>query len=78
MSIPQRNPREILLETDTEYQQLAREHLKYEAELERLTKSAYLNSEDLLQEVTLKKLKLHVKDRMEQIALRHARGQNGQ
>ncbi len=78
MSIPQRNPREILLETDAEYQQLAREHSKYEAELEHLSKSAYLNSEVLLQEVHLKKLKLRVKDRMEQIAMRHAQGLNGQ
>lgn len=78
MSIPQRNPREILLEADAEYQQLAREHSKYEAELERLSKSAYLNSEDLLEEINLKKLKLRVKDRMEQIATRHTRGLNGQ
>ncbi len=78
MSIPQRNPRELLLETDAEYQRLASEHSQYEAELERLSKSAYLNSEDLLEEIHLKKLKLRVKDRMEDIALRHTRGLNGQ
>ena len=78
MSIAQRNAREILLEKNAEYQQLATEHSKYEAELERLSKSAYLNSEDLLEEINLKKLKLRVKDRMEQIALGHARGGNGQ
>ncbi len=78
MPIPQQDPRELLLETDAEFQRLASEHSKYEAELERLSKSAYLSSEDLLEEVNLKKLKLRVKDRMEQIALRHARGSNGQ
>jgi uncharacterized protein YdcH (DUF465 family) len=78
MTIAQRNAREILLEKDAEYQQLASEHSKYEAELDQLSKSAYLNSEALLEEIKLKKLKLRVKDRMEQIALRHAHGGNGQ
>ena len=50
---------------DPEYQRLLQEHSRYEAQLEQLTKSPYLSSEDLLQEVKLKKLKLFVKDAME-------------
>ena len=50
---------------DPEYQRLLQEHSRYEAQLEQLTKSPYLSSEDLLQEVKLKKLKLLVKDAME-------------
>ncbi len=50
---------------DPEYQELLQEHSRYEAQLEQLTKSPYLSSEDLLQEIKLKKLKLLVKDAME-------------
>ena len=50
---------------DAEYQRLLQEHSRYEAQLEQLTKSPYLSSEDLLQETKLKKLKLLVKDAME-------------
>lgn len=71
MSIPMRGPRDVLL--DAEYQRLVQQHSEYEAELERLAKAHYLSSEDLLEEVRLKKMKLRVKDEMEQIAARHRR-----
>jgi uncharacterized protein YdcH (DUF465 family) len=63
-----RTPRDILLETDAEYQRLADQHAKYEAELQKLTSDPYLNSEHLQEEIKLKKLKLHCKDEMERIA----------
>lgn len=75
MAILPSNPREILPELDVEYQRLAQEHSQYEEELQRLTKNAYLSSEDLLQQIKLKKLKLRVKDQMEQILWRRAHGQ---
>ncbi|HXN24570.1 MAG TPA: DUF465 domain-containing protein [Candidatus Dormibacteraeota bacterium] len=75
MAILPTNPREILPELDIEYQRLAQEHSQYEEELQNLTKSSYLNSEDLLQQIKLKKLKLRVKDQMEQILWRRAHGQ---
>ena len=65
-----RSPRDILLETDAEYQRLAEQHSKYQAELNRISTSSYLSSEDLLEEIRLKKLKLHVKDEMEMLAAR--------
>jgi uncharacterized protein YdcH (DUF465 family) len=46
------------------------QHQKYEAELQRISHSQFLNSEDLLEEIKLKKLKLHVKDEMESLAAR--------
>ena len=70
----QRNPRDILLDADAEYQRLAEQHSKYEAELQRLTKAPYLSSEDLLEEIKLKKMKLHCKDEMQRIASRIQRG----
>jgi uncharacterized protein YdcH (DUF465 family) len=70
MATLQRNPRDILLETDAEYQRLAEQHQHYEAELQKISKAPYLSSEDLLEEIKLKKMKLHCKDEMERIALR--------
>jgi uncharacterized protein YdcH (DUF465 family) len=65
-----RSPRDILLETDAEYQRLAEQHSKYQAELNRISTATYLSSEDLLEEIRLKKLKLHIKDEMEFLAAR--------
>ena len=70
MATMARNPRDILLDTDAEYQRLAEQHAKYEAELQKLTSDPYLNSEHLLEEIKLKKMKLYCKDEMERIAAR--------
>ena len=70
MASLQRSPRDILLDTDAEYQRLAEQHSKYEAELQQLTSTPYLNSEALLEEIQLKKMKLYCKDEMERIAAR--------
>jgi len=70
MATPQRSPRDVIGETDAEYQRLAEQHSKYEAELLKLSATPYLNSEDLLEEIKLKKMKLHCKDEMERIAAR--------
>ena len=60
-----REIREQLLTYDQEFQKLAEKHKEYEAELKQLSQEAYLNLEDLQQQITLKKLKLSVKDAME-------------
>jgi uncharacterized protein YdcH (DUF465 family) len=65
-----RSPRDILLDSDAEYQRLVEQHSKYQAELHRIATATYLSSEDLLEEIRLKKLKLHVKDEMEVLAAR--------
>ncbi len=67
----QRNPRDVIVETDAEYQRLSEKHRQYEAELQNLTHSPYHNSEDLIEEIRLKKLKLHVKDEMERLIARN-------
>lgn len=68
MGTTQRNPRDLILDGDTEYQRLAQQHQQYDTELRKLTSSTFLNSEDLIEEIKLKKLKLHCKDEMERIA----------
>ena len=68
-------PREIrdhLMASSDEFQRLAAEHSRYEAQLEQLTKEPYLSSEAILQQLELKKLKLRVKDQMERIIARAA------
>ena len=60
-----REIREQLLTYDQEFQKLAQQHSEYEAQLRQLSQSSYLNLEDLQREITLKKLKLRVKDAME-------------
>ena len=70
MATAQRSPRDVIGETDAEYQRLAEQHRQYDAELQKISKSPYLNSEDLLEEIKLKKMKLHCKDEMERIAAR--------
>jgi uncharacterized protein YdcH (DUF465 family) len=80
MASVQRNPRDVLFDADAEYQRLAEEHSKYDAELQRILKAPYLSSEDLLEEIKLKKMKLHCKDEMERIAarLQHLRAKRTQ
>jgi uncharacterized protein YdcH (DUF465 family) len=63
--------KEHLLTTDSEFRELAREHGKYDARLRELSALAYPNDEEQLEEVTLKKKKLAVKDQMQEIMLRH-------
>lgn len=63
--------REELIMKDPEFRELAREHKRYEMRLSELTSLAHPNDEEQLEEITLKKKKLAVKDQMQEILLRH-------
>jgi uncharacterized protein len=63
--------RQSLMAVDAEFRRLAEEHSRCESQLEQILKEPYLSSEDLLQEVALKKFKLRLKDQMELIVARH-------
>ena len=67
--------REELIMNDPEFRELAREHGRYEARLSELTALAYPNDEEQLEEITLKKKKLAVKDQMHEIMLRHQKSE---
>jgi uncharacterized protein YdcH (DUF465 family) len=67
MPISQRDIREQLLASSPEFQQLAQEHSRYEAQIEQLSKSAFLSTEHFTQEAELKKQRLRVKDQMERL-----------
>lgn len=60
-----------LMEHDDEFSRMAREHAEYERQLQALSSRPFLTEAEQLQEVTLKKRKLSLKDRMEQIIQRY-------
>jgi uncharacterized protein YdcH (DUF465 family) len=59
------------LDRDEEYRQLEAQHHEYESRLGELAAKAVLSDEEQVEETTLKKKKLQLKDRMYQIARRH-------
>ena len=71
MPVTTQDVRQFLMARDPEFRSLAEEHSRCESQLEQIVKSPYLSAEDLIQEATLKKLKLRLKDRMEFILSRH-------
>ncbi len=56
-----------LLQTDEEYRQLASQHHDLDERLHTLAARSYLSEPEQLEEVTLKKRKLQLKDQMENI-----------
>ncbi len=63
-----------LLQTDEEFRQLATQHHELEERLHSLTSKPYLSDAEQVEETTLKKKKLHLKDRMEDILRQHREG----
>ncbi len=59
-----------LMQTDDEFRRLVDEHSDYAHKLEDLASRPYLTVEEQIEEVRLKKLKLHAKDRIEAILSR--------
>jgi uncharacterized protein YdcH (DUF465 family) len=59
-----------LLQSDDQFRQLATQHHDLDEKIHNLASRPYLSEPEQLEEVTLKKKKLHLKDRMESI-LRH-------
>ena len=59
--------RDDLLKQNEEYRRLDAQHHEYESRLNLLLHKAVLSDEEQVEEVTLKKRKLQVKDRMQQI-----------
>ena len=59
--------RDQLLASNEEFRRLADEHSQYAQRLDSLIEKKYLSEEEKLEEVRLKKLKLHLKDQMESL-----------
>jgi uncharacterized protein YdcH (DUF465 family) len=58
----------LLLQGNDNYRQLAEQHSQLDRRLHELTDKHYLSTNEQYEEVTLKKRKLALKDRMEEIA----------
>jgi uncharacterized protein YdcH (DUF465 family) len=67
----------LLLETNEEYRQLATKHHELDDRLHELSSKHYLSDSEHVEEVTLKKRKLQLKDRMEGIARIYRNGAAG-
>jgi len=63
-----------LLESDSEFHQLYTTHHELEGRLDELSGKHYLTGPEELEESTLKKRKLHIKDRMEEIVRQYRSG----
>jgi uncharacterized protein YdcH (DUF465 family) len=61
----------ITAQGDDEYRRLEAQHHEYESRLGELAGKAMLSDEEQVEEITLKKKKLQLKDRMQEIARRH-------
>ncbi|MDA1183092.1 MAG: YdcH family protein [Acidobacteria bacterium] len=62
-----------LLQQDGRYRELDSEHHQLDLRLHALTEKSYLSTSEQLEEVTFKKRKLVLKDRMERMARDHGK-----
>ncbi len=63
--------RNLLIQTDGEFRQLANRHRELDDRLHELSDKQYLSEPEQVEQVTLKKRKLQLKDRMEDILRRN-------
>jgi len=63
--------KEELIRQDSAFRELAKEHGRYEARLSELSSLAYPSDEEQLEEITLKKKKLAIKDEMHSMMLQY-------
>ena len=61
-----------LMQTSEEFRKLADQHLEYKRKVEELEAKHFLTEQEEAEEHRLKKLKLHLKDVMEQMIHEHA------
>ena len=66
----------LLLQHDDGYRQLVEQHHNLDDRLHELSDKPYLSTSEQLEEVTLKKRKLALKDRMEQMARAYTSANN--
>jgi uncharacterized protein YdcH (DUF465 family) len=67
----------LLLEVNEEFRRLATKHHELDDRLHELTTKHYLSDAEQFEEVTLKKKKLQLKDRMELIIRQYRTGVSG-
>lgn len=70
------SPQQSLLSSQEVLQKLAMEHSQYSQRLEQLTEKRFLTDDEKIEEVRLKKLKLRLKDQMENVERQYRMQQN--
>jgi uncharacterized protein len=66
--------REQLLASHEQFRRLAQEHTQHSQRLNSLIEKRFLSDDEQMEEVRLKKLKLRLKDQMENIESEYKRG----
>ena len=65
--------KKLLMQSNDQYRQLLERHHLLDDRLHQLTERHFLSATEQLEEVTLKKQKLALKDQMERMALQYAK-----
>ena len=73
--MPQEPVSPTAVQSDDEYRQLEVQHHEYEGRLGELADKAVLSDEEQVEETTLKKKKLQIKDRMLEMTRRYRGGE---
>ena len=71
MSTDSQQLKDHLLQTDSGFRQLAEQHQQLDSRLHELSRLHYLSQPEQIEETTLKKRKLQLKDQMQDILRRH-------
>ena len=67
VSVEESSLKELLIKSNDHYRELHEEHHRYDERLSQLAAIHFPNEEEKLEELTLKKKKLSLKDQMEEI-----------
>ena len=67
--------KEALMASNPEFREMAREHGRYEQRLSELSALTYPSDEEQLEEITLKKKKLALKDQMYSLMMQYQKNQ---
>jgi hypothetical protein len=59
--------RDMLMSSNEEFRRMSQEHAQYSQRLDSLSSKRFLSEDEKIEEVRLKKLKLRLKDQMEQL-----------
>jgi uncharacterized protein YdcH (DUF465 family) len=63
--------KEQLMSSSPHFRRMAEEHHQYEGKLQEIHRRPHMNDRDHLEEITLKKKKLHLKDQMNSMISKH-------
>ncbi len=71
MQLTQEELKAHLMESDPEFRRLAQKHCEYKKQLEALSSRPFLTPEQQIEETRIKKLKLRLKDQMQEMIDRY-------